>query len=64
MCSEIFYNNEIKQSFINEKNSYKNKNFIESWFKKSAPFEKELDKDLCYWDVNDIISFYKLLLIT
>lgn len=61
MCSEIFYNNEIKQSFINEKNSYKNKNFIESWFKKSAPFEKELDKDLCYWDVNDIISFYKLL---
>ena len=36
MCSEIFYNNEIKQSFINEKNSYKNKNFIESWFKKST----------------------------
>ena len=59
MCSEIFYNNEIKQSFINEKDSYKNKNFIEAWFKKSAPFEKELDKDLCCWDISDIISFYK-----
>ena len=54
----MLYNEKQKQNYF-EKICVTN--IIKRYFERTEPIETKLDKDLCQWSINEIISFYKSL---
>ena len=57
------YNNELKNRYINEKESQAiiPKNYLNCNFEKASVFEDELNKDLSNWTTTEILDYYKYL---
>ena len=60
-----FYNEKQKQQYIDYsvKIDKDSERIMTSWFNRTAFVENELEKDLCDWNVNEIIDYYKSLVI-
>lgn len=55
------YNSEIKQWYINTISSHVGSvNNIRNYFLKAVPLEKKLGKDLCDWNLKEILLFMKM----
>lgn len=66
MCDPIedkLYNSEIKVQFIEERNKevILPENYLERQFRKTAEFERKLNKDLSNFTFCEIVEYYKLL---
>lgn len=60
--TSCFYNEELKDRFINDKSEeIISVTSMYYMFKKVAKIETELNKDLCDWNYYEIIEYYKLL---
>lgn len=56
-----FYNDQLKQRYLRYKsNECLALDHIETAFRKTADFERQLDKDASCWTANEIIEFYKM----
>lgn len=54
----MLYNEKQKQAYFEATNLNEP---LQAYFTKTAPYEDKLEKDLCQWNVNEIINFYKSL---
>ena len=64
MAEKRFYNEELKNRFLNEKAKSIDINQIKWHLLRCTDYEKEYDKDLCNWNIYEIIECYKMLNIS
>lgn len=59
---ERFYNQELKERYLFEKNKYvASSYYIELQFRKCSEFERQLGKDVANWSLYEAVEYYKLL---
>lgn len=60
-----YYNEHFKKNYLQEKEKHiVSSNYIDVQFRKSSNMEFQLDKDICNWNICEIVKYYKSLNIT